>query len=659
MAEVPANINARLLAQVLVGIHLVALPLYPRLPLAVLLMVLLFTLWTVLIMRRRVALPGRYTLLLLAAAVVAVLLQSYGTIFGQQPGTAMVLLLCFLKLFEMKHRRDVILVIFLGYFLIASNFFFTQALWAALYVFFVTVYLTSLLVCISDRRAALPLPARLRLSARLILLSLPLMLILFVLFPRIPGPLWGLPKDAHTAGTGISDEMSPGSVSRLIASGDVAFRVRFDGRPPPQRALYWRGVVLSDYDGRTWRRDDAPASTEPNTFAGGTATDLIDYTVTLEPSRQKFLFALDLPLTAVNNYRLTRELQLLGSDPVNDVMIYSMRSDTGAINRGLFDQEKQKNLALPPGFNPRSIRLARQLSRQSGGVYDYIERVLDYFRRQEFVYTLSPPLLGRDSVDEFLFDTRRGFCEHYAGAFVTLMRAAGVPARVVMGYQGGEMNPVDDYMIVRQSDAHAWAEVWLDDRGWLRIDPTAAVSPARIEFGIRSAGLERGLLPSILNPGSAFVLRARYLWDSVHNSWNQWVVGFDMKKQRELFNRLGVGDVSIADLVLWMVLAMTLAGAIAAWWIFSHQPRSKTDRVRYYFDVFCNKFAKAGIEHRSSEAAGEFLQRIRRSKPAYAGPAARIIDDYQRLRYGPAPDSERLARYIRLVKQLRVRAGSA
>ena len=649
--------DAQLLTQVLIGIHMVALPLYPRMPLAVLLSVLLLTLWTVLIIRRRVALPGRYFVLLLAAAVVAVLLQSYGTIFGQQPGTAMVLLLCFLKLFEMKHRRDVVLVIFLGYFLIASNFFFTQAPWAALYVFFVVVYLTSLLVFISDRRATISLQSRLILSTRLILLSLPLMLILFVLFPRIPGPLWGLPKDAHISGTGISDEMSPGSVNRLIASGEVAFRVRFHGQPPPHRALYWRGVVLSDFDGRTWRRDDAPASAEPNTVAGSSADERLDYTVTLEPSKQKFLFALDLPVSAVNNYRLTRELMLLGSDRVIDVMIYSIQSDVDAINQGLFEPEQRKNLELPPDFNPRSLRLARQLWRRSNGVYAYIEQVLEYFRQQEFVYTLSPPLLGRDSVDEFIFDTRRGFCEHYAGAFVTLMRAAGVPARVVMGYQGGEMNPVDDYMIVRQSDAHAWAEVWLDGRGWLRVDPTAAVSPARIELGMRNAGLERELLPSILNPNSALMLRARYLWDSLHNSWNQWVVGFDLEKQRELFSNLGIGDVSIADLVLWLVLAMTLAGAIAAWWVFRYQPRTKTDRVRYYYDVFCNKFAKAGIERRSSEAAGEFLQRIRQSKPAVAGVAARIIDDYQQLRYGPAADVELMAQFSQAVRKFRVRKG--
>ncbi len=657
MGDATIKFESHLLTQLLIGIHLVALPLYPRMPLPVLLAVLLLTVWTALIIRRRISRPRRYVVLFLAVMVVGVLLQAYGTIFGQQPGTSMVLLLCFLKLFEMKHRRDVILVIFLGYFLIASNFFFTQAPWAALYVFIVVVYLTSLLVVISDRRGEIPLTARLQLSARLILLSLPLMMILFVLFPRIPGPLWGLPKDAHSAGTGIGDEMSPGSVSRLIASGEVAFRVRFDGRLPPQRVLYWRGVVLSDFDGRTWRRDDAPASTQPNTVAGASASELLDYTITLEPNKQKFLFALDLPVTSVNHYRLTRELMLLGSDQVNDVMIYSMQSDPIAVNQGLFELELRKNLALPPNYNPRSIGLARQFRRQSEGAYTYIGQVLDYFRQQGFVYTLTPPLLGRDSVDEFLFDTRRGFCEHYASAFVMLMRAAGVPARVVMGYQGGEMNPVDSYMIVRQSDAHAWAEVWLDDHGWLRIDPTAAVSPARIELGMRNAGLERELLPSILHPNSALMLQARYLWDSMHNSWNQWVVGFDLKKQRELFSNLGIGEISVADLVLWLVTAMTLAGVIAAWWVFRYQPRVKTDRVRYYYDVFCNKFAKAGIKRRSSEAAGEFLQRIRHSKPAVAGAAARIIDDYQQLRYGPAADVELLAQFSQAVRKFRVRKG--
>lgn len=646
--------NHHKLAPVLLGIHLVALPMYPRIPLYVMLMIALFTVWSILMVTQRVKQPGRLLRFALAVAVITSLMLSYGTIFGQLPGTAMLLMLCFLKLFEMKHKRDVIIVIFMSYFLVASHFFHSQSPWMAVYVFIIVIYLTSLLIIFSDRLESNDFRLRMRVSARMILQALPLMLILFVLFPRIPGPLWGLPETAQSARTGISEEMSPGSINNLIGSGAVAFRVQFDGAAPGHADLYWRGLVLSHYDGRTWRRDDAPAHTRPDVIYQEQQADLHRYTVTLEPHDQKWLYTLEHMIAYEDSFRVSRELQVLDNEKISNVVIYSMQSNLRAVNRGLFEPERDKNLRLPSGLNQKTIAFASQLKREVGGDdARLVQRVLDYFGKQAFVYTLSPPLLGNDAMDDFLFDTQSGFCEHYASAFVYLMRAAGVPARVVVGYQGGMLNPVDDYLIVRQSDAHAWTEVWLETRGWVRVDPTAAVSPNRIELGIQGTGVERALLPSILISSNAFLMKSRYLWDSFHNSWNQWVVGFNQKKQKELFNRLGIKDVTLGTLVIWLVIVMSLSGGLIAFWVFRRASNASADSARYYYDKFCSKLEKAGIKKTPYEGPREFLGRAAGLLPGIKDELASITGYYLSIRYG-CDDSKALKKqFIRSVKQFR------
>jgi transglutaminase-like putative cysteine protease len=651
--------NSKLTAKlgpVLLGIHIVALPLYPHMPLPIILVTALFTLWTLLIISGRVAQPGRFLMLLLTMVVIAVLMQSFGTIFGQRPGSAMLLLLSFLKLFELKSTRDIAIVIFMGFFLIASNFFYSQSLLIAIYVFVVVVYLISVLIVFSDRLGTTGYKVRVHRSLRMIIQAMPLMLILFVLFPRIPGPLWGLPKDVQPSTTGISDEMSPGSINQLVSSGEVAFRVKFTGSPPPRTDLYWRGLVLSNYDGKTWRLDNAPARTYPLLRAADDGQSDYAYTVMLEPHNQRWVYALETMSEYGDQLILTREMQLLARNKILDVISYTLRSDTTIQNRGLFEPERRKNLALPEGLNSETVMFARTLFDQSS--HDgstFINTVLQHFSQQAFFYTLSPPLLGENAMDDFLFTTRRGFCEHYASAFVYLMRAAGIPARVVVGYQGGTMHPFDDYMIVRQSDAHAWTEVWLEDNGWVRVDPTAAVSPTRIENGIENAGLERGLLPSILVSENAVFLRARFIWDSLHNNWNQWVIGFNQQRQQELFGLLGMQNISSGDLVVWLVLAMTCAVLVIAWWVVRREPERQKDVIKYYYNKFCRKLDKAGITHHPYEGAGELLARAVKIIPARQRELVMITTDYQRLRYGDDKNEQRRRRFIRAVRRFRAR----
>ncbi len=659
MAEImalSANPLTQKITPVLLGIHLVALPLYPHIPLMVLLAIAFFTIWLLLIINGRVSQPGRFMMFILTVIVVAILVQSFGTILGQQPGSTMLLLLSFLKLFEMRSTRDIAIVIFMGYFLLASKFFYSQSLLIAIHVFVVVVYLTSLLIVFSDRLGSTNFNTRIHKSLRMIVQAVPFMLILFVLFPRIPGPLWGLPTDAQSAATGISDEMSPGSINRLISSGEVAFRVKFNADPPPRPALYWRGLVLSNYDGKTWRLQNAPSKAQPFIVASASNESEYGYTLMLEPHNQRWLFALETMIEFEGLFALTREMQLLSRNKVTDVMSYTLRSDIGAEIRGLFEAERRKNLALPDGLNSETMEFARNLFNESNRDDSiYISKVLKHFNNNEFFYTLSPPLLGENAMDDFLFSTRRGFCEHYSSAFVYLMRAAGIPSRVVVGYQGGAMHPFDDYMIVRQSDAHAWTEAWLEDEGWVRVDPTASVSPTRIENGIQNAGLERDLLPSILISDNVIFQRARFMWDSVHNSWNQWVVGYNQQRQKELFELLGYKNVNSGDLVMWLVVLMTLGGGLVAWWVIRKEPSKQKDIIKFYYDRFCHKLDKAGIPYHPHEGATELMTRAARILPAQQRELAVITSDYESLRYGSDDNDQRVKRYIRAVRRFRVK----
>jgi len=645
----------------LLGIHLVAAPFYLRIPVPVIMMVVIFTIWVSTIALNHTKRPGKFIRLMLLVITIAVMTVSYGTLLGQAAGMGFLILLSFLKLFEISSRRDFYIVVYLNYFLIASNFFHTQSPWVAIYVVFIVVYLTSILILFNERLGTLLWQQRLRIASRIILQAIPLMLVLFVLFPRIPGPLWGLPKDAASAATGLSEDMSPGTMSSLIQSGEIAFRVRFKDATPPHEALYWRGPVLSHYDGRTWTAGFRSKEAIPNLRSSDGDTGLIQYTVTMDPHQRDWLFALEYPVDLVDSgYRLTREMQLLNSKKITSVFQYTLTSDQLAINDGLFDQERERNLQLPEDYNPQAIKLAKKWLKETDGFADdVIQRALDYIRNQPFVYTLNPPILGDHAMDDFLFNTRRGFCEHYASAFVFLMRAAGIPARVVTGYQGGDQNPLDDYTIVRQSNAHAWTEVWLGEQGWVRVDPTAAVSPDRIEIGIQHAIAERDQLPAILISDNALLRQARYQWDSFNNKWNEWVVGFDQKRQRQLFKELGMEKTGWKDIVIWLVIAMLLVGGFIAWWVIRQGTGHRTDKIRHAYDQFCKKLAKAGSSRLIHEGPQEYYARVRdQLMPGSASAADNIIQQYLLIRYGGHSSSERIKMFLRSVKAFHVKVSA-
>ncbi|GMR01254.1 MAG: protein-glutamine gamma-glutamyltransferase TgpA [Gammaproteobacteria bacterium] len=662
MKAVADKPDKNILFSLLTGIHLSALPLYSGLPLATILLIAMLSLWQFFLIKQQRANPGRLVQTLIILISFLTVLYSYGHIFGQQPGIALVMLMTILKLFETKNTRDCYIIIYSAFFIIASNFFHSQSIWLILYVFFVVIFLVATLISLSDKLKAIPLKNRLTLASRFVFYAIPLMLILFVLFPRIPGPLWGLPDDAFSSRTGLSEEMSPGSINRLISSSAIAFRVKFDKKAPPHRQLYWRGAVLSLYDGKTWRRSDAPDSARANIQYNSNSENIFHYKITLQPTNLNWLLSLEYPKAYKNpgsqhQYNFNREAMLITRSKITNIINYNVTSVTNASNQALFDQEDYKNRLLPINKNPRSIRLARNLFQSSGfNTRRYIDTVLSYFRDSEFVYTLNPDLLGDDAMDDFLFTSRRGFCEHYASAFTYLMRAAGVPARVVIGYQGGKMNPLDDYMIVRQSDAHAWSEVWVNGH-WQRVDPTAAVSPDRVEQGVSHAGLENSRLPLLLISDNKLFKNAAFLYDSFQNSWNQWVIGFNQKKQNELLKLLGFEDATSSNLILLLVICLTITGAIVSWFLLTHNA-VENDRVQHYYNLFCLKLKRHGLQRQLNEGPVDFENRLYCElslSPDTKADAVFIFKAYRTLHYGNQLNDKITNKYIKKIKGFTLR----
>ncbi len=568
----------------------------------------------------------------------------YWTVVGRDAGLALLTVMSAFKFLESRRHRDLLILVFLCYFLIATHFLFSQSIPTAAMMFVTLIVTTSSLITIKQREEDVSVKELLHSSIRLVLLSIPLMLILFVLVPRIPGPLWGLTNEQRGGVTGLSDNMSPGKISNLIRSNEVAFRVDFKGEVPPQSQLYWRGPVMASYNGyRWWQTPRKPL----HKFYLRESSPPIKYTVTLEPNGERWLLALDVPTQLIPDSIMTEDFQLTSKKRINDLLRYSMESRPAHLI-GSDESEDYLQLAtsFPEKFNPQSIALGRSLARRFDNSQDIINEILKMFRKQEFYYTLKPPRLGNDNVDEFLFGTRRGFCEHYSGSFALLMRAAGIPARIVTGYQGGEFNAVGNYLIVRQSDAHAWTEVWIEDKGWLRVDPTAAVSPSRIEDGIDSALADEISSFRIQNRNPLFG-NLLYSWDNVQHSWNDWVLDYDDQRQRNFLSKLDLGIDNWSDMVIALVvLLVSVTGVFwLVYWYRERPPRPASYEI--LFSRLLRKLAKQGYDRRPSEDTRAFLQRVPQQEFSQREQLARIIELYNRIKYGRDGNSPRALNSMR------------
>jgi protein-glutamine gamma-glutamyltransferase len=591
--------------------------------------------WRLLAERRGWRLPPAFLRGLIAAGVTVGVVIGYSTITGLDGGTALLALMSALKLLETRTARDHAVLVFIGWFLCLAAFLYAQDIATTAWVLPTVWLLAAALLRVSRAGTDAFAPRPFRRTGAMLLKAAPVALVLFFFFPRVEGSFWGAPS-SERALTGLADDMSPGDISDLTQNDVVAFRVRFEGDPPPPSLRYWRGPVFSQFDGYTWSRGDVQSFRRPAVEPAGTP---VDYTVTLEPTGQQMLFALDMveswtPGLAGQAW----DFGLRTRRPVNAVIQYDARSyPRYRAGEDLTLALRNASLRLPPGRNPRSAAFARNLRERAGSDAAYVQAVLAQFREQDFYYTLTPPGLARDSVDDFLFNTRQGFCGHFASAFTSLMRAAGIPARVVAGYQGGDWNPLGGYLIVRQSHAHAWSEIWLPGAGWRRIDPTAAVAPERVERGLEASFAGSELLPGALARQSPLLWQARMFWDNLNARWNDGVVQFDRAAQDSLLSGFGFDDPDWRAFaaVLGIGLGLAVAGLVAWLAIESRPPRA--DPAAAAYRRFTARLARRGIENGVGEAPRDLARRVRRLRPDLGTPALAITETYLRLRYGPSP----------------------
>lgn len=607
--------------------------------------------WRVLAERQGWPLPGRVMRTLLTLAAGVAVFATRGALTGLDAGSALLVLMAGLKVVETRSRRDHVMVVFIGWFMCLAALLHDQSPLTAAWVSMAFWLLAATLLRVARTGDGGLTRSPFWITGRMLLLALPLMIALFLFFPRVAGHFWGIPG-SDRALSGLGDELSPGDISELTLADTVAFRVRFDGPLPPREERYWRGPVLSETDGYSWRQPRGQVypwqAVEPESRP-------VSYQVTMEPSGRRTLFALemvdDVPASLG---RQSWDYRLVAAHPVDSVIQYRMTSHTRYRTvEPLATSARRHNLALPAGANPRSGALARTLREDTGSDRAFIAAVLQRFRDQEFFYTLRPPLLQRNAVDDFLFNTRKGFCGHFATAFTTLMRAAGIPARVVTGYQGGDWNPRGGYLVVRQSHAHAWSEVWLEGTGWTRIDPTAAVAPERILQDLQSALPEEDPAPGRLVRSIDALWELSLAMDGLRAAWNDWVVRYSADNQTALLEELGVEEPDWRQLGIALAFALggglLLVVASLAW---SYRPRPVDAPLRWYLK-FSRRLAAAGLPRQPQETATAYLQRIVAARPELADQTRAITRAYLAARYEPANGGTHLSRLSGLVRRFR------
>lgn len=633
---------------------IVLLPHVPRFPLWFSSALALLFGWRFFILTRGWPAPNRWLSYSLTVFLAAALFLQHRTFLGRDAGSDLLALMFALKLLELQRLRDYTVSVLILYFLILIGFLFAQSFWLVVYLGAVLVLTTATLIRLTVPGARTRFA--LKLAGVLLLQALPLMVVMYFLFPRAQGALWGVPG-VGSASTGLSETMYPGSINDLSLTTDVAFRAYFSDELPPPAQRYWRALVLWETDGQGWTRGADPRA---DLSVQGLAP-LLRYALVLEPVEKPWLPALDLPAAFPDSVRRRAGFVLETRRLPRAFQRFELGAFTQYRVGRLTDTEQRATLQLPPTVNPRVRALADEWRREKRTDAAVVGAALDYFRNQPFYYTLRPPAYENDPVDEFLFDVRRGFCEHYASAFVTLMRAAGLPARIVTGYQGGEANRAEKYLIVRQSDAHAWAEVWLPERGWVRVDPTAAVAPERIEYGAEALQrlVQQGALLGRMQPGEIQAALARNWlgesWqlvrlalDSSLATWQRWVLNYDFSRQQELLARLGMEHIAMSRLVglLALVVALLFGIYVLATW-----PRGvRPDPVQRAWLSFCRKLARAGLARLPHEGALDFAARVARTRPDLAPVTRTITGLYLRIRYAGDENAvlrEQLARKVR------------
>ena len=647
------HLDVRNVLWLLAAMAFVVAPHVPRLPLWVGLFCAIVVAWRAWIAWAAWHFPARWLVVLITIAATTGTFLTYGRLFGREAGTTLLLVMTALKLLEMRTQREVILSIYLGFFLVITNFLFSQAIPLGLYMLACVWIFIAVLVGFNRVGRPPTIAERLKPAGALLLQSLPLMVAFFILFPRTTGPLWALPMDSRGGQSGLSDSMTPGNIANLIKSDATAFRVQFRGEMPKYSQLYWRGPVLVDFDGATWKM---PAFASQGRLDYPLKDRLVSYEVSLEPHQKTWLFALDAPAMVPPNAYMLSDLELRHRRPVVDKLRYEMSSYL-TFRYGVEPNPAQLKRALQfdDDRNPRTVALGRQWAQENPDPRAILAKAGQLFSTR-FTYTLEPPLLDpRSPYDDFLFNTRQGFCEHYAGTFVLLMRAAGIPARVVTGYQGGEINPINKELVVRQADAHAWAEIWTPAEGWVRIDPTAVVSPLRVDGGVNAALGPIGLTPSLIAADPFGLLsQIRFAWQALNSNWDQWVVGYNMDRQRQFFSQLGMPQIDWRTLAFWLLIATALVGGAVTLGLLVRDRPPRREAALVAWDRFCAKLATAGLARAPHEGPLDYLGRVKAERPAVAAEAEEITRRYVAARYGSGATRDELRDLLRRVRAFRL-----
>ncbi len=650
------------LVWLLVAQVLVILPHLGHLPLWIIGLWLGCAAWRVRIFRMQARYPrGWMKALMMIGAGFGVYL-SRGSLIGLEAGVVLLIAAFILKLVEMRSRRDALVLIFLGFFTVVTSYLFNDSLLAGLYSLLPIIALLAAMIGLQQSSARTHPWPTLRLAGSLLLQAAPLMLLLFVLFPRF-GPLWSLPQPKDRAISGLADSMSPGDIAELSRSPALAFRASFEGPMPERDRLYWRAVTFERFDGRRWSQSFAAQVPQaPEWSPQGAA---LNYSIVMQPSGRPWLYALDVGEVDADDVRLMTDFHLQRRHPVDKPLLYEVTSWPDALREPRpAPATLERSLQLPAEGNPRARNWATQLRREHQDPEALVQALLRHFNRQPYGYTLRPPPVGSDIVDDFLFETLNGFCIHYAGAMTFVLRAAGVPARVVAGYQGGEVNPAGNYLSVRQLDAHAWVEYWVTERGWVSVDPTFQVAPERIELGLEEALVdEQSLLQeSPMNlrryRDIGWLNELRFGWDNLNYGWQRWVL--DYQGERQLRTLKGwFGDIDTRQLGLLLLVCATVLIALLTLLLLKPWQYERDPQLRL-FRRFERLLARRGVIREDGEGARDFAERAARELPAQAEAIGDFARLYERARYaGEAPDKAAIQSALaRLGRRLPWRTGA-
>ena len=602
--------------------------------------------------------PPRTVRLMIAAMAIGLLFLQFRTFNGLSAGSALLSLVAGLKLLETRTRRDLYVVPMIIYFLSLAAILQSESFWLLAYLVGVCWLTSATLMRVGRVSRGGNWRGSIRHAGRIVAQALPLALALWLFFPRLGSPLWQTPNASNQATSGLSDTMSPGDITDLGLSDDIAFRVHFNGDPPPRSERYYRGPVLHDFDGHTWSRTAAGALAAPPLVFKGKA---YQYTVSLEPNQHTWLFALDWP-SQWDTARevLTNDYMLMQITPVStptDIVATSYTHSEAA--QPLTNAMRQRDTQLSRNHNPRTLQLAATMRSEHPDDLDYIHAVLDMFHEQLFYYTLNPPLLSDDSVDGFLFDSKRGYCGHYASAFAVLMRAAGIPTRVVTGYQGGTFNRFANYWILRQSDAHAWDEVWIEGSGWLRLDPTGSIAPERVEAGLSDLAAQGAADTSRWEQRSTWFTDVRLRLDALRVMWRDRILRFNQGSQEKLLAWMHIPEPDGQKVALVLSACLILAMVWLTWQVRQDlTPRTRDPLTRAY-ERLCRRLAAIGLPRSPHEGAEAYAARIAVTRPDLAATVVTLCRHYSQLRYantaakGAAATDEATTNFIAGVRAFR------